>query len=142
MSVETYICFDYGEKRIGIAVGQTLTESATPLETVRVINTRPDWQKISSIIGQWRPDALIVGMPINMDEKTQEITDMAERFARQLEGRYHLQVHRADERLTTYEARKREQREDNLDHVAAQIILESWLREQGKNNKHGQNSDV
>ena len=134
MNVDTYICFDYGEKRIGVAVGQTLTGTATPLETVTVRNGKPDWDKVSAIIRQWQPEALIVGLPVNMDNSRQTITDNAEKFARQLEGRYQLQVFRADERLTTYEAKKRLKRTHDLDPVAAQVILESWLHEQAIGN--------
>lgn len=129
MSTETYICFDYGAKRTGVAVGQTLTGTATPLETIEALNGRPDWDRISAIIRQWQPDALIVGLPVTMDNSRQIITENAEKFARQLEGRYQLQVFRAEERLTTYEARNRLKRTHDLDPVAAQLILESWLRE-------------
>jgi len=132
VNTDTYICFDYGEKRIGVAVGQTLTGTATPLQTIKVINGRPDWGTITGIIRQWQPDALIIGMPVRMDDSRQDITDSAERFARQLEGRYQQQVFRTEERLTTYEARSRLKRTRDLDPVAAQVILESWLRE--KNN--------
>lgn len=136
MSEETYICFDYGEKRIGVAVGQTLTATASPLAIINVINKRPDWQIISGLISQWQPQALIVGLPVDMDDSRQTITDNAEKFARQLEGRYQLQVHRADERLTTFEARKRLKKIDDLDSVAAQVILESWLREEKNANSN------
>lgn len=129
MNAETFICFDYGAKRIGVAVGQTLTGTATPLETVNVLNGRPDWNQIGAVIRQWQPDALIVGQPVNMDDSRQIITDNAEKFARQLAGRYQLQVYMAEERLTTYEARNRLKRTRDLDPVAAQIILESWLRD-------------
>ena len=128
----TLICFDYGEKRIGVAVGQTITATATPLETIRVRNNQPDWNRISGLIEQWRPAALVVGQPLNMDGTRQLLTDLAERFARQLEGRYHLPVHLADERLSTYEAKDRLQDVHNLDPVAAQVILESWLLEYTK----------
>jgi putative Holliday junction resolvase len=121
------VCFDYGEKRIGIAVGQDLTSTATPLETVAVRNGRPDWQRIAEIIEGWRPGALVVGRPLNMDGTRQPMTDAADRFARRLEGRFHLPVHRADERLSSYEARHRLRRERDLDATAAQVILETWL---------------
>ena len=130
MSVETFICFDYGEKRIGVAVGQTLTDTATPLDTIEVKNRNPDWRKISELLKRWQPHALIVGSPLNMDDSRQEIAELADKFARQLEGRYELQVHRADERLTTYEAKTRLKKQEDLDPVAAQIILESWLHDQ------------
>jgi len=129
MHYKTLICFDYGEKRLGVAVGQTLTATATPLETIPVHNKKPDWNRISKIIQQWRPAALVVGLPLNMDGTRQKLTDLADGFARQLEARYRLPVHMADERLSTYEAKNRLQDLRNLDPVAAQVILESWLLE-------------
>lgn len=132
MRHETLICFDFGEKNIGVAVGQTITATATPLETVHVRNSKPDWNRITKLIGQWRPTALVVGLPLNMDGTRQPMTDLADEFARQLEIRYHLPVHRADERLSTIEAKHRLRDIENLDPVAAQIILESWLLEYTK----------
>ena len=132
MRHETLICFDFGEKRIGIAVGQTITATATPLETVHVRNNKPDWNRISELIDQWRPTALVVGLPLNMDGTRQLMTDLADAFARQLENRYHLPVHLVDERLSTIEAKHRLRDIENLDPVAAQIILESWLSEYTK----------
>lgn len=129
MSEHTYLCFDYGAKRIGVAVGQTLTGTATPLETIKVINGTPDWEKITGLIRQWQPHALVVGLPFHMDNSRQAITESTEKFTRQLEGRYRLQVFRAEERLTTYEARNRLKKNRDLDPVAAQVILESWLYE-------------
>lgn len=121
------ICFDYGQKRIGIAVGQNLTATATPLDTVPVRNGRPDWPHIAEIIKRWQPGALVVGRPLNMDGSRQPMTDAADRFARRLEGRFHLPVHLADERLSSYEARQRLKRDRDLDAMAAQVILETWL---------------
>lgn len=128
---ETLLAFDYGERHIGIAVGQTLTRSASALASVRVADRTPDWEAITRIVDTWRPDALVVGLPLNMDGTEQTVTLGARRFRRQLEGRYRLPVHMVDERLTTREARARlaaEGRHGEEDHpVAAQIILESWL---------------
>lgn len=133
MSVATCLCFDYGTKRIGVAVGQTLTATATPLTTIRVLNGRPDWRYITALIRQWQPDALVVGLPVTMGDCAQPLTGKAERFARQLAGRYHMYVYRADERLTTAEAKSRLKRTADLDPVAAQIILESWLADHAAN---------
>ena len=131
---ETLIAFDYGEKHIGVAVGQTLTGTANPLETIRVTSASPDWNAISRIVETWRPNALVLGLPLNMDGTEQTVTKRARRFGNQLCGRYQLPVHLVDERLTTREARDRlaaEGRAGSDDHpVAAQIILESWLNEQ------------
>ena len=130
----TLIAFDYGEKHIGVAVGQTLTGTANPLETIRVTRASPDWNAISRIVKAWQPNALVVGLPLNMDGTEQTVTKRARRFGNQLFGRYQLPVHLVDERLTTREARDRlaaEGRAGGDDHpVAAQIILESWLNDQ------------
>ena len=124
---QTLICFDYGKKRIGVAIGQTLTATATALETVAVNRSKPDWDRIAALLGQWSPDALLVGDPLQMDGSRQEMTTAADKFCRQLTGRYKLKVYRVDERLTSYEARRRLKNTRNLDPVAAQIMLESWL---------------
>jgi putative Holliday junction resolvase len=127
-SPATLLCFDFGTKRIGVAVGQTLTDTATPLEIITVRNNRPDWERIGALIGQWQPQALIVGSPLNMDGRRQPIGGGADAFARKLQGRYRLPVLRADERLSTVEARTRQRNSDAVDHVAAQVILEGWLQ--------------
>ncbi len=127
----TLLAFDFGLKRIGVAVGQTQTGSANPLETVAVKRERPDWEAIAKLIKTWTPDALVVGLPLNMDGSEQEMTHRAERFGRQLNGRFGLSVHLVDERLTTHEAKTRLQLDGRVDQdadpVAAQIILEDWL---------------
>lgn len=126
----TLLAFDYGEKRIGVAVGQTLTATATPLAIIPCRRRRPDWQEIARLIARWQPAALIVGIPLNMDGTEQPMTRAAQHFARQLEQRYGLPVHGVDERLSSVEARARRRAPDNLDAIAAQVILETWLAEQ------------
>ena len=127
----TLLAFDFGLRRIGVAVGQTQTRSANPIETVAVKREHPDWQAIAKLIGIWTPDALVVGMPLNMDGSEQDMTLRARRFGRQLKGRFGLPVHLVDERLTTREAKNRLHREGRAgevaDPVAAQVILEDWL---------------
>ena len=127
---ETLLCFDLGLKRIGVAVGQTVTSTANPLETIKTINNKPDWQQISHIIEQWQPNRLIVGHPLQMDDNKQTMTEHAEHFVRQLQGRYHLPVEMVDERLSSYEARQRIKSTYNVDPIAAQVILETWFSEQ------------
>lgn len=127
----TLLCFDFGTKRIGVAVGQTLTDTATPLEIIPVRNNRPDWERIGTLINQWQPRALVVGNPLNMDGTRQPFSARADAFAWKLKGRYRLPVLRADERLSTVEARSRQRNGEHVDHVAAQVILESWLRKGG-----------
>ncbi|HEY5700965.1 MAG TPA: Holliday junction resolvase RuvX [Gammaproteobacteria bacterium] len=127
----TLLAFDFGLKRIGVAVGQTLTGTATPLEIVSVKNNRPDWAVIARLVETWSPDALVVGLPLNMDGSEQEMTNHARRFSRRLNGRFNLPVHLADERLSTREAKSRmvenSAAADSADAVAAQVILEGWL---------------
>jgi putative Holliday junction resolvase len=129
----TLLGFDYGTAKIGIAVGQTLTGTASPLMTLRAIQQKPDWNKISQLIESWQPEALVVGLPYDMDDTEAEIAPLAKRFARQLEGRYRLPVHMADERLTSQVARQELGRSvkkfDELDAIAAKLILETWLSE-------------
>ncbi|MEM7026684.1 MAG: Holliday junction resolvase RuvX [Pseudomonadota bacterium] len=127
---QTLLCFDLGLQRIGVAVGQTITNTATPLDTINTKNEKPDWQQISDIIEQWHPNRLIVGYPLQMDDNAQAMTKHAERFVRQLEGRYQLPVEIVDERLSSYEARQRIKSTYNVDPVAAQVILETWFSEQ------------
>lgn len=131
--------FDYGLRRIGVAVGQSLTGTAQALSTVTARDGVPDWDAIGALIAEWRPQALIVGVPYNMDGSEQPITRRAQRFARQLEGRFALGVHLVDERLTSAEAeeelrtqraagRRRRVRREEIDARAARIIVEDWLR--------------
>ena len=131
----TLIAFDFGEKRIGAAVGQTLTRTAMPLETIPVRRARPDWNAIDRLIDIWTPDALVVGLPLNMDGTDQWITARARRFANRLHARSGLPVHLADERLSTREAWARliesGSRRNGPDPLAAQIILEGWFAEHG-----------
>lgn len=131
--------FDYGKRRIGIAVGQELTATATPAETVRCTAEGPDWASISRLIKTWQPGALVVGLPRNMDGTEHDLADEARRFGGQLHERYGLPVHWIDERLSSIEAEHRlaaegarprrhaRRHKDDVDKVAAQIILQTWL---------------
>ena len=129
MSNQTLLCFDCGIKRIGTAVGQTITSTATALEIIKTINNKPDWNSITRLIDEWGPDLLIVGKPYQLDGTRQEMTDIAERFSRQLEGRYQIKVEMIEEQLSSYEARRELKSTYDLDAVAARLILETWLRE-------------
>ena len=124
--------FDFGLKRIGVAVGQEITGSARPLITLKVKNRSIPWQQISQLIEKWSPDALVVGLPLNQDQSEHAITKAARRFGHQLNGRYNLPVYWVDERLTSYAAQQqladRGVKSDNIDSVAAQLILESWMQ--------------
>lgn len=127
--------FDFGYKRIGVAVGQSITGTATPLKTVRAQQGVPEWNEVSKIINDWQPQELIVGLPTCIDESELYTTEPAKAFAKSLEQRYNLPVHLVDERLTTIEARERlfakggykKLKNTEIDCIAACIILEQWL---------------
>ena len=126
--------FDYGVRKIGVAVGQTITGTATPLVTLPTRNESPDWDAIGRLLADWRPEALVVGLPLEMNDVEAPVAARARRFARQLEGRYRLPVHLADERLTTLEAKRQLGRDGVrdaavVDAVAARLILETWLND-------------
>jgi len=132
--METWLGFDFGVKRLGIAVGQAVTRSASPLTTLSVRRGGPDWEVIGSMISSWQPSGLIVGLPFNMDDSEAEAAPAARRFARQLEGRFRLPVYLVDERLTSVEAERslarHNRRPGAIDAYAAKLILETWLSEQ------------
>lgn len=125
--------FDYGTRKIGVAVGQTVTGTASALETLLSVKNQPDWIRIGQLIKEWKPDALIVGLPLNLDDSATDATEGALRFSRQLQGRYHLPVHLADERFTSAEARTRlgprQKAIEHFDALAAKLIVETWLSE-------------
>ena len=129
----TLLGFDYGTAKIGIAVGQTVTGTATPLTTLRSHAQRPDWPAIGMLIDAWQPAALVVGLPCDTDGSETEIAPRAKRFARQLAGRFRLPVHMIDEQLTSMAARSSLGRQPKkiaeLDAIAAGLILETWLSE-------------
>ena len=129
----TLLGFDYGTRKIGVAVGQTLTGTANPLETLLLVSNKPDWERIGKLIEQWQPEALVVGLPLDVDDTETDATAPARRFSRQLEGRFRLKVHLADERFTSFEARDRlghkAKRWEDYDAMAAKLILETWLDE-------------
>lgn len=132
-SLRTVLGFDYGHKRIGVAVGQLLTRSATPLTRVDSRGNKPDWAAIARLIDEWKPDALVVGIPYHMDGSEQPTTAAARRFCRQLEGRHRLPVYTAEERLSSYVVESRLSGATDscadIDALAAQVILQDWLQQ-------------
>lgn len=129
MKDQIILGFDYGERRIGVAVGQTVTATANPLTTVHVYHNKPDWRDISRLVDKWKPDLILVGLPLQMNGERQAMTAAAERFIRQLSSRYHLPVRSVDERLSSFEARRRVGGDQAIDPIAAQLIVETWLDE-------------
>lgn len=136
----TLLGFDFGTKRIGIAIAQEVTGTANPLITVTAIKHKPDWDSISKIIAEWQPDLLIIGLPLHMDGTEQPITQAARRFSNQLNGRYQIPIALMDERLSSNEAesilneqsgsRSLYQDKAQIDMISAQLILQSWMSSQ------------
>lgn len=138
----TVIAFDFGLKRTGIAVGSTLTGSASPECTLQSRNERPDWEGITKLFSEWQPDQLVVGMPTELDGSENPLKKRIDRFCNQLNGRYNLPVDQENEQFTSLEAaerlkqlrqsgRKKKVEKDEVDKIAASIILENWMRKQG-----------
>ena len=127
--IRTVIGFDYGSHWIGVAVGQTLTGRARPLEAIR----SGDWDAIARLVDDWRPGHLVVGLPLDMEGEAQQMSKRAERFARQLEGRFGIAASMVDERLTTREAwtvaidSGERRSKQQIDSLSAALITESWL---------------
>lgn len=130
--------FDYGTKQIGIAIGQTMTASASPLATVTVRNQKPDWRHLNELIYKWQPQVLVVGLPQRGDGSDSTLTEMVRLFVQELQQRYRLPVHTIDETLSSVEAAQRspqahqKKNEKNINAIAAQIILETWLADNHK----------
>jgi len=134
--IKNVLGFDFGLKHIGVASGQTFTRTAQPLTSIAANNGIPNWDHIADLIKTWKPNALIVGIPLNMDGTEQPITHAARKFLRELEQRFLLPVYAIDERLSTVEARARlfekgghkALNKKAIDSVSAQLIVEGWLQ--------------
>lgn len=133
--IKIAIAFDFGMKRIGVAIGQTVTNTARPLDTIQAKNGVPNWDAITKLVKKWLPDALVVGIPLNMDGTEQPISLVAKEFAQKLRVQFNLPVYETDERLTTKDAKERLFQEGGykalqdgqVDRIAAQLILQNWF---------------
>lgn len=127
--------FDFGMKRIGVAVGQTVTKTARPLAILQAHLGVPRWDEVDKLYNTWKPNAIVVGIPLNMDGTEQKLTFSAKLFADSLKERYQIPVYGMDERLTTKDAREKifekggykALQHGQVDAVAAQLILETWF---------------
>jgi putative Holliday junction resolvase len=130
--------FDFGTFSIGVAVGQRVTGTASPLAALRAKDGQPNWDEVAKLIATWQPKLLVVGLPLNMDGSEQPLTEMARKFANRLHGRFGIAVHLQDERLTTVAAKEslfahggyKSLQKDKVDSAAAQLILEDYLSSQ------------
>jgi len=123
-AVSSFLAFDFGAKRVGVASGNSLTRSATPLSTVAV-QGEARLEAIARLVAEWRPTALVVGVPFHPDGTAHVNTERARRFGRQLKARFGLPVHEVDERYTTTEAKAAGA--PDLDAASAALILEQFL---------------
>lgn len=135
MQNETALTFDFGMKSIGVAIGQSITGTASPLAALKARDGIPDWDEIATLLAEWQPVALVVGLPLNMDGTPQAITANAKKFGRRLAHKFLIKVFYQDERLTTVEAKARlfelggykKLSKEKVDSVSACLIYESWL---------------
>ena len=131
----TALAFDFGTKSIGCAVGQSITGTAQALPAFKAQDGIPDWTQIERCLAEWKPDVVVVGLPLNMDGTEQELTIRARKFANRVHGRFGVRVELQDERLTTAEARAeifsrggyKALNKSKVDGISACLILESWF---------------
>lgn len=133
----TIIGFDFGKKYIGVAVGQEITGSATPLGSVKAQDGIPNWDLLANYLKEWQPDLIVVGLPLNMDGTEQQLTLDAKKFGNRIAGRFGVKVEFQDERLTTADAKAqlfsrggyRNLKKDNIDAESARLIIESFFEQ-------------
>ncbi|GCL63578.1 Holliday junction resolvase RuvX [Pseudaquabacterium pictum] len=125
LRTQTFLAFDFGTQRTGVATGNSLLRQASPLTTIRAEGDAR-FAPIAKLIAEWQPDALVVGIPVHPDGAPHDNTRRAQRFARQLQGRFGLPVHPVDERYSTTEAAAGGARD--LDAASAAVILDQYLR--------------
>ncbi|MCV2401783.1 Holliday junction resolvase RuvX [Marinomonas sp. C2222] len=129
--------FDFGTTRIGVAIGQSITGTARPLDPLKAKDGIPNWDDINKLVEEWQPDAFVVGLPLDMDGSENEMCLRATKFAKRLHGRFNKPYHMMDERLSSYEAKgqvisrggNRNFKDNSVDGLAAQMILETWFME-------------
>lgn len=134
----TVLGFDFGTKYIGIAVGQELTGTASPLGSIKAKDGIPNQEQLSKFFIEWQPNLIVVGLPLNMDGTNQKVTFAAKKFGNRLANQFKLPVEFVDERLTTADAKEqlfaqggyRNLKKDNIDAESARLIIESYFESQ------------
>lgn len=127
--------FDFGMRSIGVATGQSVTQTASSLSAVQAKAGIPHWEKLDRLIKEWQPEALVVGIPLALDNTELSITAAAREFASSLKARYQLPVYGIDEQLTTRSAKEelfadggyKALKKADIDSLSAKIILETWF---------------
>ena len=123
------VAFDFGEKKIGVAVGQTSTYTSSPLQVIFNNHDKVNWNEISVLLEEWKPELILVGKPLNMDGTDSEIMKKVDAFYKKLESLYDAKFEYIDERLTTFEARDilKENNVETVDANAAKILIDNWF---------------
>ena len=123
------VAFDYGTKKIGVAVGQTETYTSSPLQIIYNENDKTNWNEISILINEWNPDLILVGKPMNMDGTESDIMKRVDNFFKKLEKISNIECKYIDERLTTFEAKEilGESKVAEVDAHAAKILIDNWF---------------
>ena len=123
------VAFDYGTKKIGVAVGQTETYTSSPLQIIYNEHDKTNWNEISILINEWNPDLILVGMPMNMDGTESDIMKRVDNFFKKLEKISNIECKYIDERLTTFEAKEilGESKVAEVDAHAAKILIDNWF---------------
>jgi len=125
----TVMAFDYGTRRVGVAIGNSVTKAGEPLRTITAVNSDALFKDIETLLADWQPNQLVVGRPTHPDGKPHEMTAKAIRFGNQLHGRFHLPVVWVDERYSSVVLEGDLQMRDNLDAHSAALILEQYFAE-------------
>lgn len=130
------LSFDFGTQRIGVAFGQSISGTARPVCVLKANDGIPDWEQVGSVIAEWSPDVLVIGLPYNLDGTESELLRRAVKFGNRLNGRFHKPCYGMDERLSSRAAIEQVTEESGsmnkksgIDDIAAQIILENWFSE-------------
>lgn len=133
--IKTLLAFDYGTQNIGVAVAQTVTKTANELPGLKAKDGIPDWNQIEKILIEYKPDLVLVGLPLNMDGSESELSARARKFANRIHGRFGVAIDMVDERLSSFAAKgevmerkgSRDYKNNPVDSIAARILLEDWL---------------
>ena len=123
------VAFDFGTKKIGVAVGQTATYTSSPLQIIINKDNKVNWSEISILLNEWNPELIIVGKPLNMDGTDSEIMKQVEKFYEKLKNTFDVNLEYIDERLTTFEAKQilEDTDIDQVDANAAKILIDNWF---------------
>ena len=125
------LAFDFGTQHIGVAVGQTITKTSSPLIVINVAREGKEiWNTISNLIDEWKPDQLLVGKPLNMDGTPSDMMKKVDPFFQKLQKISDIPCELVDERLTSFEAKQlmqKDLKDDRIDDLAAKIFLDNWI---------------